>query len=49
MLYSESIGRRLAIGWIMGATVSAVGVYLSLVLDLPTGPTTSARWARRWG
>jgi zinc/manganese transport system permease protein len=39
MLYSESIGRRLAIGWIMGIIVSAVGVYMSLVLDLPTGPT----------
>jgi zinc/manganese transport system permease protein len=39
MLYAESIGRRLAIGWVMGAIVSAVGVYMSLVLDLPTGPT----------
>lgn len=39
MLYAESIGRRLAIGWIMGAIVSAAGVYMSLVLDLPTGPT----------
>ena len=39
MLYSHSIGRRLAIGWIMGAIVSAVGVYMSLMLDLPTGPT----------
>jgi zinc/manganese transport system permease protein len=39
MLYAETIGRRLAIGWIMGTVVSAVGVYLSLVLDLPTGAT----------
>ena len=39
MLYSERIGRRLAIGWIMGTIVSAVGVYLSLALDLPTGAT----------
>jgi zinc/manganese transport system permease protein len=39
MLYAESIGKRLAIGWSMGALVSAVGVYMSLVLDLPTGPT----------
>jgi zinc/manganese transport system permease protein len=39
MLYAESIGRRLAIGWTMGTVVSAAGVYLSLVLDLPTGAT----------
>jgi len=39
MLYSERIGPRLAIGWTMGTIVSAVGVYLSLVLDLPTGAT----------
>jgi zinc/manganese transport system permease protein len=39
MLYAESIGRRLAIGWTMGTVVSAAGVYLSMVLDLPTGAT----------
>jgi zinc/manganese transport system permease protein len=39
MLYAETIGKRLAIGWTMGTVVSALGVYLSLVLDLPTGPT----------
>src|SRR5436309_2640031 len=39
MLYADSIGRRLAIGWTMGTVVSALGVYLSLVLDLPTGAT----------
>lgn len=39
MLYAESIGRRLAIGWTMGTVVSAAGVYLSLILDLPTGAT----------
>ena len=39
MLYAESIGKRLAIGWTMGTIVSAAGVYLSLVLDLPTGAT----------
>ncbi|HEX7484555.1 MAG TPA: metal ABC transporter permease [Vicinamibacterales bacterium] len=37
MLYSEHIGRRLAIGWTMGTIVSAVGIFLSLELDLPTG------------
>jgi zinc/manganese transport system permease protein len=39
MLYADSIGKRLAIGWTMGTVVSALGVYLSLKLDLPTGAT----------
>jgi zinc/manganese transport system permease protein len=39
MLYAETIGKRLAIGWSMGTIVSALGVYLSLQLDLPTGAT----------
>jgi zinc/manganese transport system permease protein len=39
MLYADSIGTRLAIGWTMGTVVSALGVYLSLRLDLPTGAT----------
>ena len=39
MLYADSIGKRLAIGWSMGTIVSALGVYLSLVLDMPTGAT----------
>ena len=39
MLYTEHVGRRLAIGWTMGTVVSAAGVFLSLKLDLPTGAT----------
>ena len=39
MLYADRIGPRLAIGWSMGTVVSALGVYLSLQLDLPTGAT----------
>jgi zinc/manganese transport system permease protein len=39
MLYAESIGPRLAIGWTMGTLVSVLGVYLSLKIDLPTGAT----------
>ena len=39
MLYADTIGRRLAIGWTMGTIVSALGVYLSLLIDLPTGAT----------
>src|SRR5689334_5916383 len=39
MLYADSIGKRLAIGWTMGTIVSALGVFLSLKVDLPTGAT----------
>jgi zinc/manganese transport system permease protein len=39
MLFADRIGPRLAIGWTMGSIVSAVGVYLSLTWDLPTGAT----------
>jgi zinc/manganese transport system permease protein len=39
MLYADRIGARLAIGWTMGTVVSALGIYLSVVLDLPTGAT----------
>jgi zinc/manganese transport system permease protein len=39
MLYAEHVGTRLAIGWTMGTVVSALGVWLSLQLDLPTGAT----------
>jgi zinc/manganese transport system permease protein len=37
MLFAERLGPRLAIGWTMGAIVSAAGVLLSFRLDLPTG------------
>jgi zinc/manganese transport system permease protein len=37
MLYADRIGPRLAIGWTMGTVVSALGIYLSVMLDLPTG------------
>ncbi len=39
MLYADRIGPRLAIGWTMGTVVSALGIYLSVALDLPTGAT----------
>ena len=39
MLFATRIGPRLAIGWTMGTLVSALGVYLSVALDLPTGAT----------
>jgi zinc/manganese transport system permease protein len=45
ILYSERIGVRLAIGWTMGTLVSALGVYLSLKADLPTGATIVCTFA----
>jgi zinc/manganese transport system permease protein len=37
MLFSRRIGPRLAIGWVMAGAVSFLGMYLSVLLDLPTG------------
>ncbi|MCM3879624.1 MAG: metal ABC transporter permease [Vicinamibacterales bacterium] len=39
MLFAESIGPRLAIGWVMGVVVSMLGMYFSVEFDLPTGAT----------
>lgn len=39
MLFADRVGRRLAIGWTMGTLVSALGVYFSVLGDLPTGAT----------
>src|SRR5262249_30882439 len=39
MLFGARVGGRLAIGWSMGTLVSALGVYFSVLLDLPTGAT----------
>ena len=37
MLWATHIGPRLAIGWVMGVVVSALGMYFSVLFDLPTG------------
>ena len=39
MLWASRIGPRLAIGWVMGVLVSALGMYFSVLWDLPTGAT----------
>ena len=39
MLFAQRIGRRLAIGWPMGTLFSALGCFLSVWGDLPTGAT----------
>jgi len=45
MLFAKNVGPRLAIGWTMGTLVSALGVYLSLQIDLPTGATIVCTFA----
>ncbi len=44
-LLSQSIPRRLSIGWICGATTSAVGLLLSYFFDFPTGATIVCAFA----
>lgn len=39
MLWAKRIGPRLAIGWVMGGVVSMLGMYFSVLFDLPTGAT----------
>jgi zinc/manganese transport system permease protein len=39
MLYGRTIGARLAIGWVMGVVASILGMYFSVLFDLPTGAT----------
>jgi zinc/manganese transport system permease protein len=39
ILFSDRVGPRLAIGWAMGVAVSMLGMYFSVVFDLPTGAT----------
>ena len=39
MLYSDKVAARLTIGWIMGVVTSMLGMYFSVVWDLPTGAT----------
>ena len=42
MLFADSIRARLAIGWIVGTLVSAIGCSVSYFGDLPSGPTIVA-------
>ena len=39
MLFSGRVGPRLAIAWVMGSVVSMLGMYFSVLFDLPTGAT----------
>jgi zinc/manganese transport system permease protein len=39
ILYARTIGARLTLGWAMGIIVSILGMYFSVLFDLPTGAT----------
>jgi len=39
MLITDVLWKQLVIGWSMGVVVSVVGLYLSYIGDLPSGPT----------
>jgi zinc/manganese transport system permease protein len=39
MLITDILWKQLVIGWTMGVVVSIVGLYLSYIGDLPSGPT----------
>jgi len=39
MLITDVLWKQLVIGWSMGVIVSVLGLYLSYVADLPSGPT----------
>jgi len=49
MLFARKISTRLALGWIVGTVVSAIGCSLSYRFDLPSGPTIVATYSTaRW-
>lgn len=45
MLITDRIKNQLLIGWGLGFLVSATGLYISYLLDLPSGPTVVAFYA----
>ena len=42
MLITDVLWKQLVIGWSMGVVVSVIGLYISYVADLPSGPTVVA-------
>lgn len=42
IMITDVLWKQLAIGWSMGLLVSVVGLYISYVADLPSGPTVVA-------
>ena len=42
IMITDVLWKQLAIGWSMGLVVSVIGLYISYVADLPSGPTVVA-------
>ncbi len=42
MLITDVLWKQLVIGWVLGVFVSVIGLYISYVADLPSGPTVVA-------
>jgi zinc/manganese transport system permease protein len=45
MLLAQRMGTRIALAWVLGAVITFLGVYLSVVVDLPTGATIVCTFA----
>jgi zinc/manganese transport system permease protein len=45
MLLRRSMSARIAVAWVLGALGTLLGIYLSVVLDLPTGATMVCTFA----
>jgi zinc/manganese transport system permease protein len=45
MLLKRGMGARVAVAWVLGALVTLLGVYLSVLMDLPTGATLVCTFA----
>jgi zinc/manganese transport system permease protein len=45
MLLRPSMGARIAVAWVLGALGTFLGIYLSVLLDLPTGATMACTFA----
>jgi zinc/manganese transport system permease protein len=45
MLLRRNMGARIAVAWALGALATFLGVYLSVLLDLPTGATMVCTFA----
>jgi zinc/manganese transport system permease protein len=45
MLLRQNMGARIALAWVLGALATFLGVYLSVLFDLPTGATMVCTFA----
>lgn len=45
LMITDKLRYQLVIGWVVGTVVSSIGIYLSWVLDAPSGPTVISFYA----